>query len=345
MKTTSKPTPQELIKQYSIEVGKYLPAKDRKDIVREIYSTLTDTFEDQSGPSGGTEEDAFALLTKNGHPRRKAASYLPPRYLIGPELFPTFARIVRIVLIAIAASIIGSMILSAFISQGQEVAVWELIANIIESSITGVASAFGIIVLVFIIIEKVNAGPKIVKEMEDWTPKELIVVKKTQGVSLGEQIATIVFAVIIILLLNFYIDRLNSLVNRGGMVLIFPKLTEGFRNYIPYITVQLGLSAVLAVYLIGRREVTLFSKIAGYCLKGFSIAILIGLLTIDRVAEVPAGKPITTGTPPVDIDLVVLVVNNAMKGIFLLIIGLTIYEIVKDIVKTVKGTPEDILAV
>jgi hypothetical protein len=243
----------------------------------------------------------------------------------------------------VGAAVTGSLILSAVMSQGQEAAVWEVIANIIESGITGVASAFGFVVLVFVIIDKVNAGPKIVKEMEEWTPKELVVVKKTQGVSLGEQITTIIFSVIIIILLNFYVARFSSFVNRGEMVFIFPKLSEGFRSYIPYMTVQLGLSAVLAVYLIGRRGVTLFSRVAGYCLKVFTIAILIGLLTIERVAEAPAGMVISQETP-VDIDVIILAVNNAMKGIFVLIIGLTVYEIIKDIVRLVKGSPEDILS-
>jgi|GEM_PF-1790699 len=336
MKTTNKPTPQELIKQYSIEVGKYLPAKDRNDIVKEIYSTLIDALEDR-------EDDVYALLKENGHPRKKAASFLPPKYLIGPELYPTFIRIARIVLIVVAAAVTGSLILSAVLSQGQEIAVWELIAHIVESGITGVAAAFGFVVLVFIIIDKVNAGPKLVKEMENWTPEALVVVKKTQGVSLGEQIATIVFSVILIILLNFYIDRLSTFVNRGEMVFIFPTLTEGFRGYFPYITVQLALSAVLAVYLIGRREMNLFSRIAGYCLKGFSIAILIGLLTVGKLVEAPAGLVLSQELP-VDMDMIMLVVNNVLRGVFILSIGLTVYEIIKDIVKVVKGSPEDVLA-
>ena len=160
--------------------------------------------------------------------------------------------------------------------------------------------------------------------------------------NLLEQAASLVFSILIITVLNYYLDRLDFYVNREDVFFFFPKFTDAFRFYIPFITVQFGLSAILAVYLIVKRKMTLFPKIAGYCIKGYSIAVLIGLLTIDRVVGAPTGL-LHEENPPVDVHSLSIILNNVMKGLFVLIIVLTVIEIIRDIVKKAKLTTEDIL--
>ena len=89
-----------LIDIYISEVGKHLPRKSRLDIQEEIRSALQDLLEDRSQQSGRPIDDDLIVevLKEYGSPEKVAASYLPERYLIGPQLFPAFLKTVQIVL-------------------------------------------------------------------------------------------------------------------------------------------------------------------------------------------------------------------------------------------------------
>jgi len=63
-----------LIERYLHEVRRYLPAKNREDILAEIRSHLTDTLEERVKGEPG-EEDMASLLKEMGSPRKLAASY------------------------------------------------------------------------------------------------------------------------------------------------------------------------------------------------------------------------------------------------------------------------------
>ena len=89
-----------LIDRYIEQVGENLPRKDREDILKEIRSILEDTLESRSQTENRpVDEDLIVVVLKDfGSPSKVAASYLPPRYLIGPRLYPTFFMLTKIIL-------------------------------------------------------------------------------------------------------------------------------------------------------------------------------------------------------------------------------------------------------
>ena len=93
-----------LIDLYAREVGYNLPEKMKADIEKEIRSLIEDNLEDESQKTGRPvdEEMQVEVLQRLGPPEKVAASYLPPRYLIGPELYPHFLTTLRIVLVVVA---------------------------------------------------------------------------------------------------------------------------------------------------------------------------------------------------------------------------------------------------
>ena len=96
-----------LIERYLNEVGKYLPAKNKEDILEELRSHLSDTL-DERVKGEATEEDVAALLKETGSPQKIAASYPGSRqYLVGPELYPFFRMVAGIVI----AVVIGAQLL------------------------------------------------------------------------------------------------------------------------------------------------------------------------------------------------------------------------------------------
>src|SRR5512142_1884314 len=90
----------ELIDLYVAEVGQNLPAKGRADLEAEIRSLIEDTVEGRSQAEGRPADDAMVaqVLKEFGSPAKMAASYLPPRYLIGPRFYPAFLLVMRILL-------------------------------------------------------------------------------------------------------------------------------------------------------------------------------------------------------------------------------------------------------
>src|SRR5512147_471563 len=98
-----------LIDRYIAEVGKHLPRRNRMDIEAEIRSTLEDMLEERKQAQGPLEDAAvIELLREYGAPRKVAESYVGPRYLIGPRIYPFFERVTRIVfMVLIALGIVG----------------------------------------------------------------------------------------------------------------------------------------------------------------------------------------------------------------------------------------------
>lgn len=82
----------ELIDLYVKEVGRHLPQKAREDIEKGIRSMIMDALDDRSKAEGRPIDDAMveSVLDRLGPPEEMSASYVPPRYLIGPRLYPHF---------------------------------------------------------------------------------------------------------------------------------------------------------------------------------------------------------------------------------------------------------------
>ena len=98
----------ELIERYVNDVGRRLPKKQRDEVRRELRSALLDAVEPSEGEP--SEADVVAALTRMGPPETVAASYRPAdQYLIGPELYPDFKRVLGIVM---------AILLTRFISRG-----------------------------------------------------------------------------------------------------------------------------------------------------------------------------------------------------------------------------------
>src|SRR5512139_2056626 len=144
-----------LIDRYIAEVGKHLPRRNRADIEAEIRSTLEDMLEERKQAQGALDDAAvIALLKEYGAPRKVAESYVGPRYLIGPRMYPLFEMVIRIV----AAVLFGVMLLTLVIGligsnpSGPEFL--KTVGNSALSLLNGLIVALGNIVLVFAILER-----------------------------------------------------------------------------------------------------------------------------------------------------------------------------------------------
>jgi hypothetical protein len=276
-----------LIDTYVSEVGRRLPRKQRSDIEAEIRSTLEDMLEERSGQTGKPVDDELVveILKEYGAPEKVAASYLGERYLIGPQLFPTFELVLKIFL-----SVLGTL---ALIGLGVQLAHSDVTMLHLLKGIGGVISsliaALGNIVLIFAIIEwgmrNAGAGARAEAKEKVWDPHSLEKISPPSQVKMGEGIVDIVFDFAAIVIFNFYpqalgfTSSLNSVVESGNWssVTIFPIFTNlFFSRFVPWLTLVWGLDILLNIIVLRMGS---WKAITRLC----NIAVRMGVIAIGAV--------------------------------------------------------------
>lgn len=286
-----------LIDKYIAEVGKYLPGKNRADIQAEIRSTLEDMLEERKGASGQVNDQMLIeLLKEYGSPRAVAESYTGPRYLIGPRVYPIFEMVTKIVVaVLLAVSLVG---LGISLSQSS-LAGPQFLSTISEGALSllgGLIAAFGNIVLVFAILERVLPAKEF-EEEEKWDPAELAREPDPDKVKFGEQIFEMVFLVLFLIVFNLYPGIIGiGFFQDNDWVFISPILTEAFFSYLPWINMLFLLQLGFNVYLLRNGIWTIPTRIMNIVLELASIALAIVMLRgPDLVALTPgqlAGTPL-----------------------------------------------------
>jgi hypothetical protein len=258
----------DLIDRYVHAVGRQLPRDKRADIETELRSALTDSLEARS-QGEPTQDQVVAVLKEFGRPEKVAASYWPEgQYLIGPRLFPLFKMVVGIaltVLVIVQLVLIG---VTAVFNPG-ELPSFEFFSDLINGAFT----AFGVIVIVFAVLQRFAVNPEM--EKEDWNPLDLPVVTEKDEIKRSDLVVELVFSLIFLAVFIFLPDKIGFIVRPGTEIILNPVLPA----YIPLIIVAFLLSIGLDIFLLWRGRWEIWSRLAKIGLNLFGIGILIVLLT------------------------------------------------------------------
>lgn len=107
----------ELLDRYLQAVRKHLRWQRQDDIIAELKANLESQLEDKEAELGRplTAAEAENWLKQIGPPAQMAARYEPPRYLIGPVLFPTYWHVLRLASFwaAVASCIVSAVQIAA----------------------------------------------------------------------------------------------------------------------------------------------------------------------------------------------------------------------------------------
>jgi len=254
-----------LIDRYVAEVGKHLARKGRVDIQKEIRSTLEDMLEDHAKKAGYEPDEAMIvnLLKEFGKPEDVAASYLPERQLIGPQLYPIFSLVMTIVLPILATVLLITMSIGSFNADLTPLEVLNTLGRILLQVVGSVVSAFGSIVITFAILERIPwSRAEFQKEKEeeskDWNPRDLPEVQDVEKFSIPGLVTEIALTLVALAILNFFpqIIGFGFLLNDKWTFL--PVLSDAFFRYLPYINALWSLQITLNLFLLhrGRWETT-----------------------------------------------------------------------------------------
>ncbi len=329
-----------LIDNYIAEVGKHLPRRNRADIQAEIRSTLEDMLEERKQAQESLDEAAvMELLKEYGAPRKVAESYVGPRYLIGPRMYPFFVMVTRIVLIVlITITLIGIGISLAKSGLTGPEFLKTLVSSMM-SLVGALIAAFGNIVLVFAILERVLPKTDFEKELEDWDPKELASEPDPDRVGIGEQIVGIFFLVLFLVVLNLYPNLIGiGFFSEGHWTFITPMLTKAFFSYLPWINILILLHIGFNVYMLRHGTWNVASRVVNIVLELAGMALAVVMLQGPALAAMTpaqfAGTPLASAA-----DFFAKGANLLPKLVLAVAIFASILEIVEMVNHLLKSRP------
>ncbi len=286
-----------LIDRYCAEVGKHLPRRSRADIEAEIRSTLEDMLNDRSRERGQPADEALvrAVLKEYGAPAKVAAAYRPAPYLIGPRLYPVFELVIKIVLAVLFAVALAGLAISAFSRPSGPEFLAE-VGKFAAQFFGGALSAFGNVVLVFAILERVLPASAFEDKEQDWDPAELAQEPGPDELKRSELILNTVMTVIGLIVLNFYPNLIGVGFVSGGQWTYIPVLSPAFFSYLPWINV-LGLAQIaFNLFLLSRKAWQPATHLASAALKlggiGLAFAMLTGPSLVAVAPDAFVGTPL-----------------------------------------------------
>jgi hypothetical protein len=158
----------DLIPRYLAAVERRLPKQESKDIIAELREAIASRVEAKEAKLGRPAEadDVATVLKEFGHPVVVASRYSGRDHLIGPQLYPWFwdAQRVGVGLVFVVGIIIAAV--RALESDRAMAIIIGGIGGAIEMAIW----MFGVITVVFIVMERTKANIHIAK---GWDPKRL----------------------------------------------------------------------------------------------------------------------------------------------------------------------------
>lgn len=313
-----------LIDAYMQEVGRHLPIKNREDIEKEIRTLVEDMLDDAAAAAGRAPDEAMMVevLKKLGSPEKVAASYAPPRYLIGPAYFPTFLMVMKIVatvLLVLSAIGIG---IELGTQASDPVSVLAILGTGIGQFFTSVLSAIGSVVIVFAILQWFVPNPK--GSDEEFDPRKLRIEPDPERITQTGQIFAIIGNVILLVFLNFFTRwSLFTFTSSENTFVAAPMVTDAFFTYLPFINLVLVGGLTLNVLLMAQGRWTNTLRWVSVGLHLATIALLAVILTGPQVIGMDAVGMEQSGWPVEQINNM-LRLEPLFDGIFRFALSISI---------------------
>jgi len=295
----------DLIERYVAAVGRKLPQRMRNDVENELRSTLLDMLEDRDLTAGQISDDEIGLeiLGQMDPPAKMAARYIGSQYLIGPRLFQTFVRVVRIVIVAqlIFGVLLGLPRSAAGGSLGSigESLVW-LPASILES--------IGFLVVIFAFLERFIPKDEVSQE-KDWDPRKLPTVEAADLIRPSRVVMKILSVTFALVFINFFRQWVGVSYFENGSWQHISALTPTFLTYMLPLNLVLALVILLYLFLLRRGEWQPVTRWVRIALTLFEIVILLAMIAGPSVAYIsPERLPPVYGDWTFDIDPLLILI-------------------------------------
>lgn len=234
----------EVVDRYVHAVIRRLPESMREDVRKELYGLIEDMLEEQAAGPAPTPEEAEQVLLNLGHPVVMAAKYRGhERYLIGPQLFESYLSVIKIVMIAVIASLSAIFVVETALQPNE---VTDQFTSYITSIVSAASQGFVWVTVVFALIEygisKKTPGES---GSMSWRPSDLPPVPDARSeIKLSEPIAGIIFTVLFTILLLSGAELLAVYISANDKLNIIPLINfDVLYRFWPFIA-ALGIAGV-----------------------------------------------------------------------------------------------------
>ena len=318
----------DLLQRYINEVGRHLPRKQRKDIQSELYSLLQDSLEESRGSSELTddkhedpedEEKVIGILREFGPPSRFADRYKLQRYLIGPTYYSDFKMVLTIVLSVITGIYLFGIIAAFLLDSDSAVSIVGIVKTF-SSYFEHLLVNSGIVVLIFVLIERFSGDTNGEKKKE-WDPSSLPKVEDPDRISRGGMVASITWHLIFAMILVVF-PHWIGVINFNDEGLYFTAiLAPEFEPIIPWYASLLILEAGLYLFVLR----------SGRWITGPRwVQLTINLAWIVLFYLIITGGPVTT----------ISILTVGVKGILAIILIVAVFEAGGQLYRLVTSPPD-----
>ncbi|WBQ07978.1 permease prefix domain 1-containing protein [Kribbella sp. CA-293567] len=186
-----------LTDRYVHEVVRRIPADQRDDVAEELRTTIADTAEARDGADPEVAERA--VLTEMGDPIRLAAKYADrPLALIGPDLYPAYVRLLKLLLTTVLPIVVAVLVVLEVLDSND-------FGAAIGSAIGGILTVGGQMIawltVVFALIDRSRHREAAAAEVDRWSPDDLPELRQTEkresGVALSVAWNALLIALIV----------------------------------------------------------------------------------------------------------------------------------------------------
>ena len=265
-----------------------------------------DTLDDVAEKSGREPDESmvFEVLQSFGSPSKMAGNYLTKNYLVGPRIYAPFKLVTSIVLaITLAVFLIG---LAWSLGQFGEdrSTILQLFANALPDLLGSLLQAFGCVVLLYAILERVlpeqtlhqqvtawkklsgipflkelMVNSKFFEQAEGWDPSKLRQRANVEPIDRTGAIVGSSFIIIMIVLFNLLPAYVGVLSFNNTERWFLPLLAPTYTYYLPWWNIfwALGLGLQLTILLMNRW--TIATRWIDLGLRVIGIAIVVAMLT------------------------------------------------------------------
>lgn len=182
-----------LTERYVHEVVRRLPADQRDDIADELRTTIADTIEarDPDRPEAAERE----VLKEMGDPIRHAARYTDrPLALIGPDLYPTYIRLLVLLLTTVLPVITAVFVLLELVDDN---GLGAAVGAGVETVFTVGAQMVTVLTVLFAVAERVGHRKGTLIRTTDWTPDDLPETREPDKGGVGALMTAVWYALLL----------------------------------------------------------------------------------------------------------------------------------------------------
>ncbi len=264
------------IERYVYAVTHNLPERQRAEINKELRGLIDDMVESRSSGRVATDADVESVLFELGDPALLADKYRGhQRYLIGPELYPTYILVLKIV----AAAISGAMAI-VFIIQ-TVIAPTRMLDNLwssVTALVAGLFQGFAWVTISLGVTEyfREQKGSQ-TRQSAPWKLADLPQLPEVQArIGRADPIASIIFTTLFTLWVTFNVSALGIWILAPGIPNdVIPFLNESvFRTYLPWVWAVAALSVAndIAKLVAGRWSLRLLALDLVVAVAGLALA-------------------------------------------------------------------------